>query len=65
MEAWKMTLVSKVAIFHFHDYGWKGTSTYEAQTRRSNEFGGTWAHWCQGLPLFFNDATEFCYLIFH
>ena len=35
-----MTLVSKVAIFHFHDYGWKGTSTYEAQTRRSNEFGG-------------------------
>ena len=24
MGAWKMTLVSKGAIFHFHDYGRKG-----------------------------------------
>ena len=38
-----MTLVSKVAIFHFHDYGWKGTSTYEAQTRALK-----WIRWYLG-----------------
>ena len=27
MGAWKMTLVSKGAIFHFHDYGRKGNIT--------------------------------------
>ena len=29
MGAWKMTLVSKGAIFHFHGYGRKGKPTKE------------------------------------
>ena len=46
MVVWKMTLVSKDAIFHFHDYGRKG------------KFAGRWQGGEKGCWIFENDSQK-------
>ena len=43
MGAWKMTLVSKGAIFHFHDYGRKGN----IPERLCENQHGIWKQWVE------------------